>query len=157
MDLTFTEEEKAFRAEARDWLEANVPRPALPSGDTWDGFALHKEWERALFDARWAVVSWPQGYGGRDASLMEWLIIEEEYYRAGAPQRVTQNGIFLLAPTMLEYGTEEQKARFLPPMAAGDERSSRKYVSPRWRSASGSLRNSPKRCVQNAPRVVHVF
>jgi len=121
VDLTFTEEEQAFRAEARTWLEANVPRPALPSGDTREGFALHKEWERALFDARWAVVSWPQEYGGRDASLMEWLIFEEEYYRAGAPQRVTQNGIFLLAPTLFELGTKEQRNRILPRMASAEE------------------------------------
>ena len=60
MDLTFTEQEQAFRAEARAWLETNVPRPALPSGDTREGFALHKEWEGALFDARWAVFSWPR-------------------------------------------------------------------------------------------------
>ncbi|HMF82246.1 MAG TPA: acyl-CoA dehydrogenase family protein [Acidimicrobiia bacterium] len=121
MDLTFTEPEEAFRAEARSWLEANVPRPALPSGDTREGFALHKEWERALFDAGWAVVSWPQEYGGRDASLMEWLIFEEEYYRAGAPQRVTQNGIFLLAPTLFELGTKEQQDRILRKMASGEE------------------------------------
>jgi alkylation response protein AidB-like acyl-CoA dehydrogenase len=121
VDLTFTEQEDAFRAEARAWLEANVPRPPLPSGDTREGFALHKEWERALFDARWAVVSWPQEYGGRDASLMEWLIFEEEYYRAGAPQRVTQNGIFLLAPTLFELGTEEQRERILPKMASAEE------------------------------------
>ncbi len=121
MDLTFTEDEQAFRAKAREWLEANVPRPALPSGDTRDGFELHKEWERALFDARWAVVSWPEEYGGRDASLMEWLIFEEEYYRAGAPQRVTQNGIFLLAPTLFELGTKEQQDRILPKMASAEE------------------------------------
>jgi alkylation response protein AidB-like acyl-CoA dehydrogenase len=121
VDLTFTEQEDAFRAEARAWLEENVPRPPLPSGDTREGFALHKEWERALFDARWAVVSWPHSYGGRDASLMEWLIFEEEYYRAGAPQRVTQNGIFLLAPTLFELGTEEQRERILPKMAAAEE------------------------------------
>jgi len=121
VDLTFTEEEEAFRAEARAWLETNVPRPPLPSGDTREGFALHKEWERALFDARWAVVSWPQEYGGRDASLMEWLIFEEEYYRAGGPQRVTQNGIFLLAPTLFELGTEEQRDRILPKMASAEE------------------------------------
>ena len=121
MDLTFTEEEDAFRAEARAWLETNVPRPPFPSGDTREGFALHKEWERALFDARWAVVSWPQEYGGRDASLMEWLIFEEEYYRAGGPQRVTQNGIFLLAPTLFELGTEEQRDRILPKMASAEE------------------------------------
>ena len=79
----------------------------LPSGDTREGFARHLEWERRLFDARWAVVSWPEAYGGRDASLWEWLIFEEEYYRAGAPQRVTQNGIFLLAPTLFEFGTPD--------------------------------------------------
>jgi len=121
VDLTFTDQEDAFRAEARAWLEENVPRPPLPSGDTREGFALHKEWERALFDARWAVVSWPQAYGGRDASLMEWLIFEEEYYRAGAPQRVTQNGIFLLASTLFGLGTEEQRDRILPKMASAEE------------------------------------
>jgi alkylation response protein AidB-like acyl-CoA dehydrogenase len=121
VDLTFTDKEQAFRAEARAWLEANVPRPTLPSGDTREGFALHKSWERALFDARWAVVSWPSEYGGREASLMEWLIFEEEYYRAGGPQRVTQNGIFLLAPTLFELGTKEQQDRILPKMASAEE------------------------------------
>ena len=120
MDLTFTDEEEAFRAEARAWLEANVPND-LPSGDTREGFARHLDWERALFDARWAVVSWPEEYGGREASLVEWLIFEEEYYRAGGPQRVTQNGIFLLAPTVFEFGTKEQQDRILPRMAAAED------------------------------------
>ena len=100
MDLTWSPEEQAFRAEVREWLAANVPAEPLPSGDTREGFARHLEWERRLFDARFAVVSWPEAYGGRDASLWEWLIFEEEYYAAGAPQRVTQNGIFLLAPSI---------------------------------------------------------
>jgi alkylation response protein AidB-like acyl-CoA dehydrogenase len=121
MDLTFSDDEEAFRADSRAWLAANVPADPLPSGDTAEGFALHKEWERRLFDASWAVVSWPEAYGGRDASLWEWLIFEEEYYRAGAPQRVTQNGIFLLAPTLFEFGTQEQQDRILPRMASGDE------------------------------------
>jgi alkylation response protein AidB-like acyl-CoA dehydrogenase len=121
MDLTWTPREDAFRAEARSWLEANVPDPPLPSGDTRAGFARHLEWERRLFDARWAVVSWPEEYGGRDATLWEWLVFEEEYYRAGAPQRVTQNGIFLLAPTLFEFGTPRQRARFLRPMASSEE------------------------------------
>jgi alkylation response protein AidB-like acyl-CoA dehydrogenase len=121
MDLSFSPAEEQFRTECRDWLAAHVPRPALPSGDTRAGFALHLEWERALFDARYAVVSWPREYGGREASLWEWLIFEEEYYAAGAPQRVTQNGIFLLAPTIFEYGTQEQKNRILPKMAAGEQ------------------------------------
>jgi len=121
MDLSFSDSEEAFRADARAWLTANVPEEPLPSGDTAAGFARHKEWERRLFDDRWAVVSWPEAYGGRDASLWEWLIFEEEYYRAGAPQRVTQNGIFLLAPTLFELGTTEQQDRILPRMASGEE------------------------------------
>ena len=121
MDLTFTPEEERFRAEARAWLEAHVPEQPLPSGDTREGFFRHVEWEKRLFGARWAVVSWPEAYGGRDASLWEWLIFEEEYYRAGAPQRVTQNGIFLLAPTLFEYGTPAQQDHWLPRMAAAED------------------------------------
>lgn len=120
MDLRETEQEQAFRAEAREWLTANVPH-GLPSGDTREGFALHLEWERLLFANRWAVVSWPAAYGGRDASVWEWLAFEEEYYRAGGPQRVTQNGIFLLAPTIFGYGTQEQQDTLLPRMASAQD------------------------------------
>jgi alkylation response protein AidB-like acyl-CoA dehydrogenase len=74
-----------------------------------------------MFDARWSVVSWPEEFGGRGADLLEWIVFEEEYYRAQAPTRVGQNGIFLLAPTLFEFGTPQQRARFLPPMASGDE------------------------------------
>jgi alkylation response protein AidB-like acyl-CoA dehydrogenase len=121
VDLTWTDEHEAFRAQAREWLAANVPERPLPSGDTREGFTAHLDWERRLFDARWSVVSWPAAYGGRDASLWEWLIFEEEYYRAGAPQRVTQNGIFLLAPTLFEFGTREQQDTLLPRMAAAQD------------------------------------
>ena len=118
MDLNFTDAQKAFRAEARQWLEANVPAEPLPSLDTKEGFALHREWEKKLNKDRWSVVDWPEEYGGRDASIFEWLIFEEEYWRAGAPLRVNQNGIFLLGPTLQHFGTPEQKARFLPSMAS---------------------------------------
>jgi len=121
VDLRETEAEAAFRAEAREWLADNVPRTPLPSGDTREGFALHVEWEKQLHAARWAVVSWPEAYGGRDASVWEWLAFEEEYYRAGAPQRVTQNGIFLLAPTLFAFGTQEQQDTLLPRMSAADD------------------------------------
>ncbi|MBC8293414.1 MAG: acyl-CoA dehydrogenase family protein [Proteobacteria bacterium] len=119
MDLDYTKEQRAFRAEAREWLKANVPGQALPSMDTEQGFAAHREWETKLNEGGWAMVSWPVEYGGRGVDLIEWLIFEEEYYRAGAPGRVNQNGIFLLGPTLMEYGSDEQKARFLPRMAAG--------------------------------------
>jgi alkylation response protein AidB-like acyl-CoA dehydrogenase len=126
MDLRFDEEQDCFRLEVRGWLEKNAPsarlgREPLASLDTASGFEQHREWERRLFDARLSVVSWPVRYGGRDADLWEWVIFEEEYYRAEAPTRVGQNGIFLLAPTMFELGTEEQKDRFLPAMASGEE------------------------------------
>jgi alkylation response protein AidB-like acyl-CoA dehydrogenase len=121
MDLTWSDDEERFRHEIRTWLEANVPTEPLPSGDTEDGFRRHQEWEKVLFDARLSVVSWPEEYGGRGASLWQWLIFEEEYYRAGAPQRVSQNGIFLLAPILFEFGTEWQKERYLLPMAEGIE------------------------------------
>ncbi len=121
MELHFSDEQEAFRREAREWLSTHVPTEPLPSLDTPQGFEAHRTWERTLFDDRWSVVSWPVAYGGRDVGIMEWLVFEEEYYRARAPKRVSQNGIFLLAPTMLEYGTDAQKARYLPPMASGEE------------------------------------
>ncbi|WP_084959055.1 acyl-CoA dehydrogenase family protein [Thermoactinospora rubra] len=120
MDLDFTAAERDFRAEVRAWLAANVPRN-LPSMNTPAGFQAHREWEARLADARLSVVSWPEEYGGRGASLVEWLIFEEEYWAAGAPGRVSQNGIFLLAPTLFAYGTEEQKAGFLPRMARAED------------------------------------
>lgn len=127
MDLRWSDTEEAFRLEARTWLEHNLAawrdecggEPA--SGDTAAGFAQHVAWERRLFADRWAVVSWPEQHGGRGASLWEWLLFEEEYYRAGAPQRVTQNGIFLLAPTVFEMGTPEQQAGILARMAAAED------------------------------------
>ena len=121
MDLNFTPSEEAFRWEARAWLEANVPARPLASMDTGEGFQEHRLWERKLNEGGWAMVTWPERYGGRGANLIEWLIFEEEYYRAGAPGRVNQNGIFLLGPTLMELGSEEQKQRYLPPMAAGEE------------------------------------
>lgn len=139
MDLTFTEAEQSFRDECRSWLEANIPEHPLPSGDTSEGFAAHVEWERKLFDARWAVVSWPKQYGGREASLVQWLIFEEEYYRASAPQRVTQNGIFLLAPTLFEYGTDEQKDRILPAMASAETTWAQAWSEPNSGSDLASL------------------
>jgi len=120
MDLRETPEQQAFRAEARAWLEANVPTEPLESFDTEVGFAQHRDWERRLADGRWSAVSWPEKYGGRGADYIHWLIFEEEYYRSGAPGRVNQNGIFLLGPTIMEVGTEAQKDRFLPTMASSE-------------------------------------
>ncbi len=145
MDLSFTPEQDRFRSECRAWLEAHVPRESLPSGDTKEGFARHLEWEHQLFDAGWAAVSWPKPYGGREASLVDWLVFEEEYYRAGAPSRVTQNGIFLLAPTLFEFGTDEQKQRILKPMARGDVTWGQAWSEPNAGSDLASLKSTARR------------
>ena len=117
MDLRFTPEQQAFRAEVREWLHAHVPRERLASYDSREGFEQHRAWEATLAEAGYSALNWPVALGGRGAGLIEWLIFEEEYWAADAPQRVNQNGILLLGPTLMEFGTPEQKARFLPRMA----------------------------------------
>ncbi|MFB7498756.1 acyl-CoA dehydrogenase family protein [Streptomyces sp. NPDC056161] len=145
MDLDLTVADDAFRREARDWLRAHVPAEPLPSLETAEGFAAHREWERTLFTDRWSVVSWPAEYGGRGSSLLEWLIFEEEYYAAGAPGRVGQNGINLLAPTLFEHGTAEQRARILPPMASGEVIWAQAWSEPESGSDLASLRSTAVR------------
>jgi alkylation response protein AidB-like acyl-CoA dehydrogenase len=117
MNLTFTPEQQAFRAEVRDWLHEHVPRKPLASYDTREGFEQHRAWEAMLAGPGYSALNWPVDLGGRGAGLVEWLIFEEEYWAADAPQRVNQNGILLLGPTFMEFGTPAQKARFLPRMA----------------------------------------
>jgi alkylation response protein AidB-like acyl-CoA dehydrogenase len=145
MDLRYTPEQEAFRAQARAWLEANVPREPLASFDTKAGFEEHRRWEAKLKEGGWAVVSWPVEYGGRGADLLEWLIFEEEYYRAGAPRRVNQNGIFLLGPTLMEFGTPEQKARFLPKMASSEEVWAQGWSEPNAGSDMAAIQASARR------------
>ncbi|MGV9856359.1 acyl-CoA dehydrogenase family protein [Streptomyces sp. NPDC003442] len=145
MDLDFTTDENTFRAEARAWLAAHVPSTRLHSLETAEGFEAHREWERALFADRWSVVSWPEEYGGRGASLLQWLIFEEEYYAADAPGRVSQNGINLLAPTLFEHGTPEQCARVLPPMARGEVIWAQAWSEPEAGSDLARLRSTARR------------
>lgn len=145
MDLDLTEDERAFQTEARGWLAANVPAEPLPSMDTPEGFAAHQRWEARLAEARWSVVSWPEEYGGRGASLVEWVIFEEEYYRAGAPGRVSQNGIFLLAPILFDHGTPDQQQRFLPTMATGERIWAQAWSEPEAGSDLASLRSTATR------------
>ena len=145
MDLTFSDAEHAFRAECRAWLDANVPQTQLQSHNTRAGFQAHVAWEKALHQAGWAVVSWPKALGGRDASLMEWLIFEEEYYASGAPARVTQNGIFLLAPTLFEFGTQEQKDRILQPMAAAEVLWAQAWSEPNAGSDLANVRSTARK------------
>ncbi|NED63686.1 acyl-CoA dehydrogenase, partial [Streptomyces sp. SID10244] len=111
MDLYFDDDAEEFRTEVRSWLAEHVPTEPLPSMDTAEGFEAHRDWERTMATDRMSVVSWPEEYGGRDVTLLHWVIFEEEYYRSGAPGRVSQNGIFLLAPTLFEHANPDQLAR----------------------------------------------
>ncbi|MBO1333491.1 acyl-CoA dehydrogenase family protein [Streptomyces sp. VRA16 Mangrove soil] len=141
MDLEFTEDEEAFRAQAREWLAAHVPAEPLPSLETEEGFAAHRAWEAELFADRWSVVSWPEEFGGRGVDIFKWLIFEEEYYAAGAPGRVSQNGINLLAPTLFDHATDEQRARVLPSMASGEVIWAQAWSEPEAGSDLASLRS----------------
>lgn len=145
MDLSFTPAELAFRDEVRGWLAANLPAEPLKSMDTPDGFEQHREWEKKLFAAGWAVPAWPEKYGGRDCSLVEWLLYEEEYWASGAPGRVSANGVSLLAPTIFEFATPEQQSRFLLPMASGEEIWSQGWSEPDAGSDLAALSTRAKR------------
>jgi alkylation response protein AidB-like acyl-CoA dehydrogenase len=145
MDLSYTPAQNAFRAEVREWLRAHVPSTPLASFDTQEGFEAHRRWEHELNDGGYAMVPWPVEYGGRGANLLEWLIFEEEYYAAGAPRRVNQNGIFLLGPTIMEYGTPAQKTRFLSKMAASDEIWAQGWSEPNAGSDMANIQATAKR------------
>lgn len=134
-----------FRAEVRDWLAAHVPAEPLPSMDTADGFERHRSWEHSLAAARLSAVSWPQRYGGRDASLAQWLVFEEEYYASGAPGRVSQNGVLLLAPTLFAHGTTEQQDRLLPRMATADDIWAQAWSEPEAGSDLAAIRSTGTR------------
>lgn len=145
MDVSFTSQHKAFREEAREWLAAHVPKERLDSLDTQKGFAQHREWEGLLHKGGWGTINWPLEYGGRGLDLTHWLIFEEEYFGAEAPRRVSQNGICLLGPTLMEYGTDAQKSRFLPPMASGVEIWAQAWSEPNAGSDMAAIRTKAVR------------
>ena len=122
MDIRFSAAEEAFRADARAWLEANVPRGPRPAGvDLRERRDHDLAWQRRMFEGGWAGVSWPREYGGRGASLMEQVIWYEEYARAGAPEITTTFvGLNHAGPTLIACGSEEQKAYHLPRILRGD-------------------------------------
>ncbi|MGY1894090.1 acyl-CoA dehydrogenase family protein [Nocardia gipuzkoensis] len=145
MDLDLDQATQEFQREVREFLAANKPAKPLPSMDTKAGFEAHRAWERTLADARLSVVSWPEEFGGRDAALLEWVLFEQEYYAAGAPGRVSQNGIFLLAPTLFEHGTPEQLKRIMPRMARGDDIWAQAWSEPEAGSDLAGIRSTARR------------
>jgi alkylation response protein AidB-like acyl-CoA dehydrogenase len=136
MDLRDRPEDEAFRAEARAWLDAHVVGEFAAlggrggSGDETFGFETRLEWEMVLAADGWTCIGWPVEYGGRGASVAHQVIFNEEYVKARAPGRVSILGEGLIGPTIIHYGTAEQKARFLPPIVAGEELWCQGYSEP---------------------------
>ena len=122
MDLAYPPEAEAFRSEIRSWLEANLPPGWFEPGFSLKGearAAFNEEWVRRLSDGGWICASWPKEYGGRGLSVMENVVLAEEFARAGAPMRADFFGDTLVGPTILQWGTEEQKREFLPRIQSG--------------------------------------
>ena len=149
MDLRFSTEDEAFRAEVRDWLGQHLVgeyaelRGAGGPGREHEGFDTRLDWERLLGEHGWIGIGWPAPYG-RGLPLMQQVIFHEEYARAGAPHRVNHMGENLLAPTLVALGNDEQKARFLPPIATGTELWCQGYSEP---NAGSDLANVQTRAV----------
>ncbi len=120
MDLTFSDEETTFRDELRGWLQANDPGEE-PRGDEDSVFAFRKAWQRSLYEGGWGAVHWPKEYGGRDATLMQSAIFFEELGRADTPLPANVLGLLLAGPTIMAWGSEEQKERYLAPILSADE------------------------------------
>jgi alkylation response protein AidB-like acyl-CoA dehydrogenase len=123
MDLNLTPQETAFRDELRAWLAANLPK----DWDAWrekpleESFPYLRAWQKKLSADGWAAVSWPKEYGGRSATLMESAIFWEEMARVEAPPMANSLGLGLIGPTIIAFGTEEQKKRFIPKILSAEE------------------------------------
>jgi alkylation response protein AidB-like acyl-CoA dehydrogenase len=121
MDLTFTPEQTAFRDELRGWLADNPPEAKPTSGDEHDEFVWRRDWQRRLYDGGWAAPSWPTEYGGRGVKPVESAIYFEEIGRARVPFSANTLGLLLGGPTLMVWGTDEQKERYLPPILSAEE------------------------------------
>jgi alkylation response protein AidB-like acyl-CoA dehydrogenase len=152
LDLRFGAEHEAFRGEARDWLTERLDGPFSAvrgrggPGDEDACVEERREWELELGRGSWIGLSWPKAYGGRDASLLEQVIFYEEYARAGGPGRVGIIGEGLLGPTIVHFGTDEQKRRFLPGILDGRDIWCQGYSEP---NAGSDLANVQTRAVRD--------
>ena len=123
MELTYPPEAETFRAEICAWLEENLPEGWFDDGFRLEGeerSRFHKEWTQKLFDGGWICASWPKEYGGKGLSVMESVVLNEEFARAGAPMRADFFGDTLVGPTILQWGSEEQKQEYLPKILKGE-------------------------------------
>jgi alkylation response protein AidB-like acyl-CoA dehydrogenase len=143
MDLTYPPEAEVFRAAIRAWLEEHLPAD-------WGSVEMSKEdresfsswWNEQLFEGGWICASWPKDYGGKGLSTMEAVVLNEEFARAGAPLRGDFFGDTLVGPTILQWGTEEQKRQFLPGIMQGKIAWCQGFSEPEAGSDLANLRTS---------------
>jgi alkylation response protein AidB-like acyl-CoA dehydrogenase len=143
MKLGFSAADEAFRAECADWLQGQMAGPFRDIKGITQLTAMperRREWEQQLGEHRWGCIGWPTQWGGRDASLAQQVIFAEEYARAGVPGRINHIGVELAGPTILTFGTDEQKRRFLPDIAAGKTIFCQGFSEPNAGSDLGSVR-----------------
>ena len=155
MDFRFSREDEQFRDEIRTWLEEKLSgdfRSIRGRGGPGDEHSCYEErrvWEALMAKDRWTCVGWPKEYGGRALSLYQEVIFNEEYARAGGPGRLNHIGETLAGPTVIAFGTEEQKKRFLPGIASTQELWSQGYSEP---NAGSDLANVQTKAVQDGDR-----
>ncbi|MEM9041078.1 MAG: acyl-CoA dehydrogenase family protein [Actinomycetota bacterium] len=145
MDLTYPAEAEEFRTEIRSWLEENLP-------DGWfeDGFEMsddaradfNRQWPKKLFEGGWICATWPEEYGGKGLTTMQGVALAEEFARAKAPMRGDFFGDTLVGPTLLQWGTEEQKKEFLPGILQGQTRWCQGFSEPNSGSDLASLKTT---------------
>jgi len=128
MDFNDTHQEAAFRARCRDWLEENARLKGGAGNDRRYGKADEQNflnsaraWQKKKFDAGWAMLHWPKHYGGLEASAIERIIWSQEEAKFNVPRGVYEIGLGMAGPVMMQYASDQQKSRYLPPMAAGEE------------------------------------
>jgi hypothetical protein len=149
MDFKYSDEAEAFRTEFRTWLEANLPPRRSPDADDDMGNEIVRAddhdwnfslaWHRKMNSGGWVGVNWPKAYGGRGATLEQMVVYNEEMVRAHAPGIVNGLGIMLVGPTLIHWGTEEQKQRFVPKILSAEEIWCQGYSEPGAGSDVASL------------------
>ena len=156
MKLGFSPAEEQFRAECADWLNGQMSGEFKDIKGVTQLTAMperRKEWEQQLGEHRWSCIGWPEKWGGRNATLAQQVIFAEEYARAGIPGRINHIGIELAGPTILTFGTDEQKSRFLPDIAAGKTIFCQGFSEPNAGSDLASVRTKGR--VENGEWVVN--
>ena len=144
MDFNYSQEDEAFRREFRAWLERNAPNEPLQSlagGFEQDEADWRRKlsWFRKLASGGWTCVDWPREFGGRGLSILKSVIYHEELQRFNAPLPFIGSGPSLVGPTLMQWGTEEQKRRFVPKIISGEEIWAQGYSEPNSGSDLASL------------------